>query len=1068
MFISKAAFKDMFREASRRLSRFFSIFAIVAIGIGFFVGIKATSPDMKLTADKYYKETNLMDLKLFSPLGFEKEDAEAILFTEGVDSIMPSYSMDSLMSVRGSNMVVKVHAVPKPYKTDAPFNMPILVSGRMPEQAGECVIEESNIKNPFMFRLGDIIRLLPSQKNDDLAKVFKTDAFTIVGFVNSPEYISMERGVSTIGSGAVYCYIMILPEDFNLEVYTEIHIGLLGTHAISTFSEEYSDIIASSKAKLEVLAEERGVIRYNHVKSETSQRISDGKVKLLDAETEMNEKLLDAQAEIDAAKEEINAAETNLRDGEAKFETEIEDAQAKLEDGYDRYYKAKAQYDKDYKAFQSQKSAAQAQIAQGERDLDQLGSEINQLQSISDSMPLYDPRQFAVLTQLSMLRYQYAQGSAQLSQAKSDLASGEQKLKNANKQLQDSKRKLDKGKEELEQTKIDTQKQIDDAKIEIIRAKAELANGEKEYAKKKAEAEQKLYDAKRELEDAEKLLRELEIPKWVILTREDNPGYLGYKNNAERLDGVATLFPLFFLLVAGLVCFTTMMRMVEEQRGQIGIYKALGYSCPSIAVKYFTYAMVAALFGSVLGVIIGHILFPKVIYRAFDIMYSLPSLTIALPLNIAAASTAAAVISTALAAVLACDSELRLMPASLMRPKAQKPGKRVFAENLTFVWSRLSFFSKLTVRNLFRYKIRFAMTVLGISGCMALMVAGFGLKDSVNAIVPNQFGEINLYDIVLKLKGGLLHKDIEQLKEKLQADDRIAQAMFASTGSFDVQAKKEKTRIDLFVPQEPDRLKSFITLRDRRSSKPIELTNKGAVISEKLAKVHNLKTGDTIVLKSSAEEYSVPIEGICENYVQHYVYMTPQCYKKTFLKEPVYNTIITLALKDNPKMQEKLMEDWLMNDNVIIAYSISSITKEFKDSIKGLNVVVLVMIFSAGLLAFAVLYNLTNINISERIREIATAKVLGFHSLEVARFVFGENVILSLIGIAAGSVLGAILHGFVVESAEVDIVMFGRGVAFINYIKSGILALAFTILVNFIMRFRLKKISMVESLKSMD
>ncbi|HPY37565.1 MAG TPA: ABC transporter permease, partial [Clostridia bacterium] len=400
--------------------------------------------------------------------------------------------------------------------------------------------------------------------------------------------------------------------------------------------------------------------------------------------------------------------------------------------------------------------------------------------------------------------------------------------------------------------------------------------------------------------------------------------------------------------------------------------------------------------------------------------------------------------------------------------KAQKPGKRVFAENLTFVWSRLSFFSKLTLRNLFRYKIRFAMTVLGISGCMALMVAGFGLKDSVNAIVPKQYGEIHLYDIVLKLKGGLLHNDIEELKEKMQADDRIAQALVAATGSFDVQAKKEKTRIDLFVPQEPDRLKSFITLRDRRSGKPIELTNKGAVISEKLAKVHNLKAGDMIVLKSSAEEYSVLIEGICENYVQHYVYMTPQCYKKTFLKEPVYNTIITLAFEKDPETHEKLMEGWLLNDNVIIAYSITSITKEFKDSIKGLNVVVLVMIFSAGLLAFAVLYNLTNINISERIREIATTKVLGFHSLEVARFVFGENVILSLIGIAAGSVLGAILHGFVVESAEVDIVMFGRGVAFINYIKSGILAFLFTVSVNFIMRFRLKKISMVESLKSMD
>jgi putative ABC transport system permease protein len=675
MCFRNAAIKDTFREASRRLSRFFSIFAIVAIGVGFFVGIKATSPDMKLTADAYYKETNLMDIRLISPLGFEEEDVSAVLFTEGVESVMPSYSMDALMSIRGKNTVVKIHAIPKAYGSDAPLNVPALVSGRMPERSGECVIEENNVRNPFTFRLGDGIRLIPSSEDDVLSDKLKTDAFTIVGFVNSPEYISMERGVSTIGSGSVNCYILIPPEDFNFEVYTEIHASLAGTREISTFSEEYAAIAAKAKEKLTVLGEERGVIRYNHVKDEATEKISEGKTKLADAESEMEQKLSEAQAEIDSAKEKISTAEKDLADGEAKFKTEIADAEKQLADGYDKYYTAKAKYDKEYAAFQTTKKDAEAQIAAGERDLNQLGSEISQLQSVLNSMSFFDPQRIVVFGQLTMMQYQYSQGNAQLNQAKSDLAAGEQQLKDADKQLKSNKRKLDESKKDLEQAKIDTQKQIDDARIEIENAKLELADGEKKFSEKKAEAEQKINDARQDIADAEELLAELEVPEWIVLTREDNPGYSGYKENAERLDGVASLFPLFFLLVAGLVCLTTMMRMVEEQRGQIGIYKALGYGRTAIASKYFSYAMAAALFGSLLGILIGHILFPKVIYNAFDVLYTLPPLLIAMPWSIAAASAALAVASTAFAAVIATGSELRLMPASLMRPKAQKPGK---------------------------------------------------------------------------------------------------------------------------------------------------------------------------------------------------------------------------------------------------------------------------------------------------------------------------------------------------------------------------------------------------------
>ncbi|OQB23849.1 MAG: outer membrane-specific lipoprotein transporter subunit LolE [Firmicutes bacterium ADurb.Bin182] len=1068
MFKRSASFKDTSREISKGLGRFFSIFAIVAIGVGFFVGIKATSPDMKLTADAYFHETNLMDLRLVSELGFEEEDVASVLYTEGVESVMPSYSTDSLIKIEDASSVVKIHAIPASYGTHVPLNTPSLISGRMPEKSGECVMGEPDFRSPFAYRLGDKIKLMPSSEDDELSDKLKTDSFTIVGFVNSPEYISMERGSSTIGSGSVHCYIMIPPEDFNFEVYTEIHVGIAGTREISAFSEEYAKIIDRAKEKLERLEKVRSPIRYNNVKNELNRKIGEGEAELSNAEEEMTLKLSEAQAEIDAAKEKISRSEQELNEGEEKFATEIADAEKKLDEGYKQYYEGKEKYEKEYAKFRSTKKDAEKKIADGERDLDQLDNEIGRLESELNSTSFFDPQRLMIYAQLNMMRYQYASGRSQLSQAKAELNSAERQLENAGKELNESKRELDKNKEELEQAKIDTQKQIEDARIEIENAKTELTEGEKEYEEKKAEAEIKISDAKNKLEDAKKLLEELSVPEWYILSRSDNPGYSGYRENAERLDGIATYFPFFFLLVAALVCLTTMTRMVEEQRGQIGIYKALGYNRLEVASKYFSYAMTAGLSGSLFGVLIGHILVPKVIYNAFDIMYSLPPIIIEMPWDIATASAAVAIACTAIAAAFACNKELNTQTAHLMRPKPPKPGKRVFVERISAVWSRMSFISKITSRNLLRYKLRFIMTVLGISGCMALMVAGFGLRDSVNAIVPKQFNEISMYDAVFMLMDDISEESMNGLKDELNKDSRISQSMMIRERKLHAVSENEKTQIILFIPEEPEKMDGFVALRETSGKGNIKLTDKGAIITKKLADMHGLKAGDTLTIVEDNKEYTAAIEGVAENYVQHYVYMTPQCYSKTFGEKPSYNAVNALTFKGESIDEEKLLADWLKKDSVFMAYSTSSIVEEFSDSIESLNVVVLVMIIAAGALAFVVLYNLTNINISERFREIATIKVLGFYNSEVSKFVFTENLVLTAIGIATGSALGIILHRFVVISAEVDIVMFAREIRPMSFIYAGFLTLLFSLVVNYIMHFRLKKISMVESLKSLD
>lgn len=1064
-----ASLKDTVREIRHKPSRFFSIFAIVAIGVGFFVGVKATCPDMKQTADSYFIANQLMDMCIVSPLGLEEEDVQSLRSLAGVSAVMPSYSADALMEASGSNIVVKVLALPT-ISSDGnqTINTPVLLSGRLPQKSGECVVEENSPKSPVQFQLGDKISFYPEAGGEELSDKLQTDPYEIVGFVNSPQYISLERGSSSIGSGSIGCYIMILPEDFSYSVYTEIYVTFTQAADISAFSQAYDDLFVAFQNAVEDLGKTRAAIRFDHVKEEAQDKIDEAYIKIADAENERDQKLSEADKEIAAAKTEIAAAEDELAAAQTNFDKEINDAQEKLDEGYQQYYDSREEYTKEYAAFQKDKADAQMQIAAAENDLSQLNMQIELLQADIASRPQNDPNLPEMYTQLETMKQQYSGTQAALTEKKSELTAAEESFASANTQLNSTKAQLDKEQKNFDDAKADAQKEIDDARKKIEEAKMDLAEGEQNYKEGENDANQKISDAKEEVAEGEEDLKSLEVPEWIVLGRQDNPGYTGYQENADRLDGVATLFPLFFLLVAALVCLTTMMRMVEEQRSQIGAYKALGYSRFSVAFKYAVYAASASLLGSMIGVVVGSWLFPKVIYGAYDVMYSLPPIHTAVPWDVSIVSTVVFMLCTVLTAIVACNSELLSQPAALMRPKAPKPGKRIFIEKFRCIWSHMGFISKVTARNLLRYKIRFFMTVLGIAGCTALMVAGFGLKNSVSGIVTKQFDEINTYDLVLRLDENLKSADLGPLYADLSNDTRISQSLLIYQKAMDAKKADITVKISLFVPENTDKIEGVVSLRHRQDGTGITLSDEGAVISEKLSEILGVKAGDTLDVKEDDQIFSIPVAAIAENYVEHFIYITPQLYHEIFRKEVSFNTVLACVNDLSEQNRENLASDWLSKDGIMTVRLINDLTKSIKDSLKSLNTVVLVMIVSAGSLALVVLYNLTNINISERLREIATIKVLGFFNQEVSKFVFRENIILTLIGMLAGAPLGVLLHRLVVLSSEVDIVMFDRTIQWPVFLYSWLLTFLFTMLVQFAMHYRLKNISMVESLKSLD
>lgn len=790
---------------------------------------------------------------------------------------------------------------------------------------------------------------------------------------------------------------------------------------------------------------------------DAKKQLDDGKVQLDAAEKQLSDskkQLDDSRAQLDESQKTIDESPTQIaaavamglmtEEQAAQKNAQLDEAQRQVDIGEQQYADGLSAYNTGKAEFDAKKQQYETSLAQYNKGKAQYDSGLAQY---NEGKAQYD----------SGLA-QYNEGKAQYDSGLAKYNEGKAQYDEAVALYEDGIAKYNDGVAEYEKNYADYEKGLE-----------EYNDGVKELSDAKKEAEDKFAEAQQEIDDARQELSELEKPEWYLFTRDDNPGYAEYGQNAERIKNIALVFPLFFVMVAALVCLTTMTRMVDEERTQIGTLKALGYNNGAIIFKYMFYALTASLLGALFGMFVGMKIFPAIIIMAYSMMYGIPDVLIPYDFALMAVVGAAAVVLTAATVYFSCTGILKDCPASLMRPKTPKSGKKILLERMGFIWKRLSFSYKVTMRNIFRYKRRMLMTVVGIAGCTALVMTGFGVYDSVNDIIQKQFNEISNYTGITAYKDGTSEESLGEISALLDSYGCEGDTIYQK--QITVSAGKNSTDAYIFAGRDNDEIAKFVTVKDRHTGQVYTVTDDGVIINEKLASLlGNVNIGDEITLSlSDTRRVSVKISEICENYAHHYIYITDELYRKLSGEDVPYNCYFFNCESGLSESEENALASSLMKVDGVMGVSFKTGTEStFRTMLRSLLMVVVVLIVSAGVLAFIVLYNLTNININERIREIASLKVLGFYDKEVSMYVFRETVILTLLGTAAGMVLGRYLIDFVVRTAEIDMVMFGRTVHLESYILSAVITLIFAVIVMLFMHRRLKNVNMVEALKSVE
>lgn len=1103
--------KDFIRDILKSKGRFLSIVAIVALGVAFFTGVKSSPIVMKTSSDKYYDKYNLMDIRLISTLGLTDKDVDDIKNIEGVEGVYPTYSLDAISIYNSTEKVLKVHGLDLNKLNDKKnyINQLKLIKGRLPQKSGECVLEIPKIK-ALNYPIGSEISL-SSGTDDKLSKSLNKSKYKVVGYVETPYYLSQEKGNSSIGGGVIEGAIMIPESDFKMDTYTEIFLTVKSAKELDTYGDEYSNLVKTVTDKIENMKNKLTTRRYNEVVKKAEYKIQKQEDKLSKAKKdfdkgkkEYEENKLKSENEIKEAENKILDASEQIEDGKAQLKNEkkrafeqIEEGKIKLANAETDLKNGQKKYQTALKKFNSNKKTAESEIKKAESDLEELSNQIDDLKNGNKLIEkqLQNEQLSEVerselenklnenLYILSVMQQKYKDGTDKLESSKSELLLGEKKLKETKATLEASEKKIAnektklKSSEKLAEEKFkkaeeelsQRENQIEEAKLELKENKAKLKTELNKAKKELQEAEEKIADGEEKIKDAKKQIKKIEKPTLYILDRDSHQSFVEYEGCANSIDALAKIFPVFFFAVAALVCLTTMTRMVDEQRINIGTLKGLGYKTSQISKKYILYALIACLTGSILGLAIGFSVFPTVIFFAYGMMYSIENIVYVFSIPIAIGITSLALIIIILSAYMACRKELKETPAILMRPKAPKSGKRILLERVPFIWNRFSFISKVTVRNIFRYKKRFLMTVLGIAGCTALILTGFGIKDSIEMILTGQYGTLFKYDMSLVIQSDMTDKQIYELRKNLSDIDEINKYEFFSYENGDIKVNNTTKEITIVVPENLKKMDKFIHLQDRKTQNPIELNNKGIVLTEKIARDLGVKAGDEIeLINSDDKKAKIKVSHITENYISHYAYISPENYIKLFEKDLDFNRLIGILNNPSVKIEDKLSKK-LFDIETVDGITFNTASKEtFHNTIKNLNYVVLIMIISAGALAFVVLYNLTNVNISERIREIATIKVLGFYDKEVSAYIYRENIILTIIGTVVGLGLGTILHKFIMVTVEIQSMMFGRVIDISSYFIAAVLTIVLSLFVNLAMFYKLRNVKMVESLKSVD
>lgn len=1017
--MGKTYFSSILREIKKSFGRFVSIIAIVALGVGFLVGILSTTPDMEYSVDRYYDQNNMTDLFIKSTMGLTESDLEAVSALPEVEYLTPATVTDAIMDTNHNEaLVTRIYGLPLSDSNDADFvDKLTLVEGRMPQNDSECVISRTAGETSEL-PIGTVLTV--SSENDDYENIgdtYNTLSYTIVGIVSNPFYFSTEKEQSAIGDGKVGAIIYVNESCYALDVYTDFYLTVNGAKELGCFGTAYENYIETLTLKVEGTADTQELARYNE---------------LVDS---ANETLAQAKTEFAQQKE---TAETELADAAKKIEdgkVEISDAEASLSVGWKEYYAGLAAI------AQAEQTLADSEAAllQGETAYAAGVSEMNaaKIQMAQAGIPI--GTQFeATEEQLAATRAQLNQGWSELNAAKAELAKNKAIL-------QESLQTLYSGEAQLTQ------------------AKADLAEGEAEYANGKAQAEEEFAAAEKEISDAQAQIADIEMPEWYVLDRGSNVTYASYKINVQKVADVAQVFPVFFFLVAALVTLTTMTRMVEEERIQIGTLKALGYSRGAIMNKYLMYCGLATVIGCGIGLACGFQLLPMVLNNAYASTYQLPDFLPQFKWSYALIACSFEIACTVGATFIACNNSMKEKPATLMLPRAPKAGKRILLEKIKPIWSRLSFTYKATARNIFRYKKHLFMSVIGIAGCTALILTGFGLKDSMNDIANTQYEKIFKYDMKIELTS--------ETKDDVLLDflsDKDSLTLHSESGTLSSPAGTDEIDATIYIPEKIEQLNDYISLRNRKSGEAIVPSGGSVIITEKMASTLGIAAGDTFTLENADKESAeFTVTGITENYVGCYVYMDEALYRQAY-GDFSFNTLFVKSGITDTALQDQTIQQVLLSESVSGAQFNAQIKKSYDNLLTSLSYIVIVLIIAAGALAVVVLYNLTNININERIKELATLRVLGYHHKEVALYIFRETAILSVMGATVGLGLGVLLQRYIITTAETVDLMFGRTISPVSFLLSVVATLAFSAVVDLMMLKKIKKVEMVESMKAVD
>ncbi len=1182
--MSKALIKDTLRTIKKNFSRYISITLIIALGTAFFVGIKATAPDMFETANKYYNDFNLMDIRVQSLAGLTDEDLTAVKNIGGVQYAAGQKFVDALVRVNGeieadidgTQISARTYSISPDNissflsgSNDGNYmNRPELIEGRFPSALNECLVDASKLSTPDSYKIGNTITLETADGTSP--SQLSTNTFTIVGIMRSPYYISFERGNTTIGSGKVGTFIIIPEEAFTVDYYSEIYVGVQGAETLDPYSDEYFEYISPVIANIEAVAEGRMTIRATQLRPQLEKEVADGEILIQNSSSEVSEQLKELDSTIETLEDLVANGDVRIQEAKDEFNSKFSEAQGELSNNTSEYYAALAEYSSqeqiykdnlalyneenlkhtqaknlydsvygDYKSAQNAVEYAQqtiqttqSMITAAEATLLKIGDVQNdaysseQIQSVINMMQLTYPELYAAVkslttqglateiatslqpyldsqkaklareekslaekkasldtlgTQLEAKEKELTQATLDLATAKSELDAASEQLEDASKQLQSFGLNLQSGNLQLQIERMQAETKLNEFISQVNNAPVNLALAKEKRAEALSQLDSGIIAAQQKLSEAKELLSKLDTLSWNVYNRNDTPGYESYGQSVNNISVLSNIFPIFFFLLSSMICLTTLTRLVDEDRVLIGTYKALGYTSASIVAKYVIYSLSACLIGTVIGVAVAVFLFPFAINSAYSIMYSLPDLIYVFPWLYAGLSLLISLASTTLVTTIAINKELKTNPAVLMRPKTPKAGKRILLERITFLWERLNFTAKVTARNLFRNKQRFIMTMLGIAGCTGLLIASLGMYNSIGAILSKQYEKdaISKYDFQIVFSNTQTTPTHSYEFSQAKSDARVESLMLTAMKSMTGSSERSDKKLDVYtlIPEDASMVGEYIDLRNRLTGEKYTLDDTGAIITEKLAADTKTSVGEQILFTDGdGNTYSVTVSAIAENYTFHYIYMTEKVYMAATGKAPDYqyavgNLSSTFDDADEETLANAkglLSTDLMKKDGITAVAFTSDTTESIAQITDALSVVILLFFVSALILAFVVLYNLSNINIIERTREIATLKVLGFVDKEVSSYIYRENIFVSLFGILFGVGLGIGIHYLLISFTAIDTVMYGQNIAWYSFLIAISITFMIIIAVSLLLHRKLKKVDMVLSLKSVE